>query len=245
MARLLLHPRTFILPFGVLGMVVPISKEIMREWARNALNPSTRIPNKPFSGWWPTRSLAVRWLADRSDPNSAGKPYYYKANDEGDFDIAMPINIDPRFTPEKYWKGERMHVARFKKGVYCEPPDGAGRLALLLVDMELACHEVINEAVADMVEPGKSLCHHLLMLRKRTHIEAENRFYEHLRGRRNNRVQEFQNVNDEYKTIFLQVLMIQNPERRGLGVWNDWGEDGEYDDNMMSAESEYVDGVWL
>ena len=73
-----------------------ITRAVAIDWAYQAL---VILPSQnayPLGGWWPSRSLVVRWYLDCFEPTSlCQEQYYYKANDEGAFDLAMPINENP------------------------------------------------------------------------------------------------------------------------------------------------------
>ena len=83
-----------------LGRVMPITRAVGIEWAYHALVILPSMNADPLGGWWPSRSLVVRWYLDCFEPTSlCQEQCYYKANDEGAFDLAMPINENPNDAP--------------------------------------------------------------------------------------------------------------------------------------------------
>ncbi len=100
-----------------LGRVMPITHDVAKDWAHHGL---VLFPS--LGGWWPSRSLVVRRYADAFNTFSlCHAEYYCKANDQGAFDLAMPVDQSRSCGAAYSWGGAAVARQRYEK-VYVRPP---------------------------------------------------------------------------------------------------------------------------
>ncbi len=74
------------------GRVMPTTHDVAKEWGHHGLVLFPSMGLNQLAGWWPSRSLVVRWYADAFNTFSLCQAgYYYNANDQGAFDLAMLV----------------------------------------------------------------------------------------------------------------------------------------------------------
>ena len=159
-----------------LGNVVPITVSDAFAWARYALVQAPEYGFNPAGAHWPTRSLVAQWYSDAQRPTSLlSERCYYKANDFGTFDLAMPINKDPMKAGTFHDGFDIRSAHRFKKSVYVDPTGWNYRMWETLMDN--ASWEVIMAEVAKAPEEKKQAVRAELRARKDEWFEKERTWY--------------------------------------------------------------------
>ena len=107
-----------------MGKVVPITTGVAMEWARYALVTAPQAGYDPDGSWFPTRSLVCKWFRNAQDPGSlSDERFFYKANDAGAFDLAMPINVGQNMLPKIQDFGDMKPQSDYVPTTYAEPID--------------------------------------------------------------------------------------------------------------------------
>ena len=215
-----------------LGRVMPITRAVAIEWAYHALVILPSMNADPLGGWWPSRSLVVRWYLDCFEPTSlCQEQCYYKANDEGAFDLAMPINENPNDAPTWYEKA------------YVTLPDWDDDMYDHYEQfMESVIPEVISKELAKVPADEKENRRDELQTLKREWFDLERRNYVECKGS-----VEFalEWVLHARPVEFAEAPMTPIAVRTyNVGVdcdLNDWEYHGQEDEAMTTAHSDEED----
>ena len=164
------------------GRAVPVSHATALEWADYALNLAPTEGWAQNGGWWPTRSLVVRWYGAQDDPTSlGGQEFYYKANDDGAFDLALPVNKGPHRL-SAHWDGfDHVTNFRYKADRYVLPKNSWNE-EVAMNFMSSACDDLIANKVSEAPQAQKRTVLRTLLARKDAWLEQERALYELNKG---------------------------------------------------------------
>ena len=228
-----------------LGRVMPITRAIAVEWAYHALVFHPSMDADPLGGWWPSRSLVVRWYENALDPTSLGKKTcYYKANDEGAFDLAMPIGQNPNDVGTFHDGFDRVPAHRYKKA-YVTPPDWGEENICDMCErfMDNAIPEVISKEVAKVPADEKENKRAELQAMKRAWFELERRNYLAYRGSRTNGHFVTQVSPPEFSSVPMTPRACRTYNVDVDQDLNDWEYHGEEDEaETTTNDRRNVDG---
>ena len=166
-----------------LGAAMPITHDAAKEWAYHGLVLAPSMGYDELGGWWPSRSLVVRWYADAFDSFSLRKSqYYYKANDHGTFDLAMPVG-ESRSCGAAY-NGARAAVAahRYEKAYVMPPAWEADAYDRWEEFMDSAVRSVIMDELVKAPPNLRPFKGAELNFRKRARFDVERRHYLQWKG---------------------------------------------------------------
>ena len=220
------------------GMVMPITRAVGVDWAYTALVALPSVGADSMGGWWPSRSLVARWYADAD-----GAAYlledelFYKANDEGAFDLAAPFGHNLRDVPA-FYDGYGFTPAHRYEKAYVMPPDWADGTGYDVCEafMRSVSQEVISKEVAKVPVDEKGARGAELEALRRTWFDAERRNYWRHKGLpRDNGFA--LNLSTYRGTLAVRVYEL--PAVAGeAGHLNDWEYHSPDEDENVSVEDD-------
>ena len=161
------------------GMVMPITRAVGVNWAYTALVDLPSMGANPMGGWWPSRSLVARWYADADDSACLLEDeLYYKANDEGAFDLAAPFGRNLTDAPA-FHDGYGFTPAHRYEKAYVMPPEWTDDTGYDACEAFMRCvsQEVISKEVAKVPVDEKVARGAALETLRRTWFASERRNY--------------------------------------------------------------------